>query len=35
MKPKENNEITVKMKIEVDKFYKMLQEKGFKIVDEF
>lgn len=35
MKPKENNEITVKMKIEVDKFYKMLQEKSFKIVDEF
>ena len=32
---KESNEITVKIKCELDEFYKIVEEKGFKIVDRF
>lgn len=35
MSLKENNEITVKIKCELNEFYKIIEEKGFKIVDEF
>jgi predicted adenylyl cyclase CyaB len=32
---KESNEITVKIKGSLEEFYKILEEKGFKIVDKF
>ena len=32
---KESNEITVKIKSTLDEFYKIMEEKGFKIVDKF
>jgi hypothetical protein len=32
---KESNEITVKIKCELKNFYKIVKEKGFKIVDKF
>lgn len=32
---KDSNEITVKIKCELDRFYKIIEEKGFKIVDKF
>ncbi|MFR5683807.1 MAG: hypothetical protein ACLUD1_07115 [Clostridia bacterium] len=32
---KESNEITVKIKCELKNFYKIIEEKGFKIVDKF
>lgn len=32
---KESNEITVKIKVKLDKFYKLVEEKGFKIVNKF
>lgn len=35
MSLKESNEITVKIKIKLDEFYKIIEEKGFKIVDKF
>ena len=35
MNLKENNEITVKIKVKLDEFYKVIEEKGFKIVDKF
>lgn len=35
MSLKESNEITVKIKEKLDKFYQMIEEKGFKIRDEF
>lgn len=35
MSLKESNEITVKIKCELKKFYKIVEEKGFKIVDKF
>ena len=35
MSLKERNEITVKIKCELETFYKTLEEKGFKIVDKF
>ena len=31
----ESNEITVRIKCEIDELYKMLEEKGFKVVDKF
>ena len=35
MSLKESNEITVKMKCELNEFYKIVEEKGFKVVDKF
>ena len=35
MSLKENNEITVKIKCNLSEFYKIVEAKGFKIVDEF
>lgn len=35
MSLKESNEITVKIKCELETFYKTVEEKGFKIVDKF
>lgn len=35
MSVKESNEITVKIKGELSKFYEILEQKGFKIVSEF
>lgn len=35
MNLKENNEITVKIKCELNEFYKILEEKGFKVIDKF
>ena len=35
MNLKESNEITVKMKCELNEFYKIVEEKGFKVVDKF
>ena len=35
MAKKENNEITVKIKCELQELYKILEQKGFNIVDEF
>ncbi|MBQ2938456.1 MAG: hypothetical protein IJE05_06255 [Clostridia bacterium] len=35
MSLKESNEITVKIKCELNEFYKIIEEKGFKIVDKF
>ena len=35
MGSKESNEITVKMKCELNEFYKIIEEKGFKVVDKF
>lgn len=35
MSLKESNEITVKIKCELDEFYKNIKEKGFKLVEEF
>lgn len=32
---KESNEITVKIKCEIDEFYKIVEEKGFKIAHKF
>ena len=32
---KENNEITVKIKGELNNFYKIIEEKGFKIYNRF
>lgn len=32
---KESNEITVKIKCELKEFYKIVEEKGFKVVDKF
>ena len=32
---KQKNEITVKIKCELNELYKIVEEKGFKIVDEF
>lgn len=32
---KESNEITVKIKVKLDKFYKLVEEKGFKVVNKF
>lgn len=32
---KESNEITLKIKCELNEFYKIIEEKGFKIIDEF
>ena len=31
----QSNEITVKLKCELNEIYSILEEKGFKIVDEF
>lgn len=35
MSLKESNEITVKIKCELEEFYKNIKEKGFKLVEEF
>ena len=35
MSLKESNEITLKIKCELNEFYKILEEKGFKIIDKF
>lgn len=35
MSLKESNEITLKIKCELNEFYKIIEEKGFKIIDEF
>lgn len=35
MNLKESNEITVKMKCKLNEFYKIVEEKGFKVVDKF
>ena len=35
MSLKESNEITIKIKCELREFYKIIEEKGFKIVDKF
>ena len=35
MSLKESNEITVKIKCELNEFYKIVKEKGFKIIDKF
>lgn len=35
MSLEESNEITVKIKEKLDKFYQIIEEKGFKIRDEF
>ncbi len=35
MSLKESNEIIVKIKGELDEFYKLIYSKGFKIVDKF
>ena len=35
MSLKESNEITVKIKCELNEFYKIIKEKGFKIIDKF
>lgn len=35
MSIKESNEITVKIKGKLENFYKILEEKGFKIIDKF
>lgn len=35
MGKKENNEITVKIKCELQELYKILEQKGFNIIDEF
>ena len=35
MSLKESNEITVKIKGSLAKFYKIIEEKGFRIIDEF
>ena len=35
MSLKESNEITVKIKCELNEFYKILEGKGFKIIDKF
>ena len=35
MSLKESNEITVKIKVKLEEFYKLLKEKGFRIVDKF
>lgn len=35
MSLKENNEITVKIKVSLDKFYKIIEEKDFKIAHKF
>ena len=35
MSLKESNEITVKIKCELDEFYRNIKEKGFKLVEEF
>ena len=35
MSLKESNEITVKIKCELNEFYKIVEEKGFKVVDKF
>lgn len=32
---KDSNEITVKIKCELDEFYKIIEEKGFKVVNKF
>ena len=35
MNLKESNEITVKIKCGLNEFYKIIEEKGFKVVDKF
>ena len=35
MSLKESNEITVKIKGSITEFYKIVEEKGFRIIDEF
>lgn len=35
MSLKESNEITVKMKCKLNEFYRIVEEKGFKVVDKF
>lgn len=35
MNLKQNNEITVKIKVKLDEFYKIVEKKGFKIIDKF
>ena len=35
MSLKESNEIILKIKCELNEFYKIIEEKGFKIIDEF
>lgn len=35
MSLKESNEITIKIKCELNEFYKILEEKGFKIIEKF
>lgn len=35
MSLKDSNEITVKIKCELNEFYKIIEEKGFKVVDKF
>lgn len=35
MSLKESNEITLKIKCELNEFYKIIEEKGFKIIDKF
>ncbi len=35
MSLKESNEITVKIKGSLANFYKIIEEKGFRIIDEF
>ena len=32
---KQSNEITVKIKVKIDELYKVIEEKGFKIIDKF
>lgn len=35
MSQKESNEITIKIKCELNEFYKIIEEKGFKIINKF
>lgn len=35
MSLKENNEITVKIKCDLNEFYKIVEEKGFKVIRKF
>ena len=35
MSLKQSNEITLKIKCKIEEFYKILEEKNFKIIDEF
>ena len=35
MSLKENNEITLKIKCELNEFYEIMKKKGFKVIDKF